>query len=416
MKEKTTGTEAASRVCYETLEAHARGCIQRWLQELLEAEVTEFLGRAKSQRRAELEEARVGYRNGYGKPRQVALTAGTITVRRPRIRKLEQRFESRVLPLFKRRSTELGAMLPQLYLHGLASGDFELALRGLLGEGAPLSAGSLMRLKGAWQAEYGAWKRADLSQLELVYWWADGLYVKAGLSDRKAALLVIVGATSRGEKVLVACEAGERESKEGWCELLRDLKQRGLRLPRLTVADGHLGIWAALGELHPGGAEQRCWNHKIVNVLNALSKKDQPEAAKRLNAMMYATGRSACERKRDEFLLRFKKTDPKACATLTRDWERLVSFFDYPQEHWIHLRTTNIVESPFHAVRLRTDASRRFKKVENAEAMIWKLLMVAQRSWRALNAPHLMRDVYDGRLFKDGVAVRSRIVPTREAA
>ena len=148
-----------------------------------------------------------------------------------------------------------------------------------------------MRLKGAWQAEYGAWKRADLSQLELVYWWADGLYVKAGLSDRKAALLVIVGATSRGEKVLVACEAGERESKEGWCELLRDLKQRGLRLPRLTVADGHLGIWAALGELHPGGAEQRCWNHKIVNVLNALSKKDQPEAAKRLNAMMYATGR-----------------------------------------------------------------------------------------------------------------------------
>jgi len=416
MKEKTTPAESASRVCYETMEAHARGCIQRWLQELLEAEVSEFLGRAKSQRRAELEEARAGYRNGYGKPRKVALTAGTLTVRRPRIRNLEQRFESRVLPLFKRRSSELGAMLPQLYLHGLASGDFELALRGLLGEGAPLSAGSLMRLKGAWQAENAAWKRTDLSQLELVYWWADGLYVKAGLSDRKAALLVIVGATSSGEKVLVACEAGERESKESWCELLRDLKQRGLRFPRLTVADGHLGIWAALGELHPGGAEQRCWNHKIVNVLNALPQKDQPEAAKRLSAMMYATGRAACERKRDEFLLRFKKTDPKACAALTRDWERLVSFFDYPQEHWIHLRTTNIVESPFHAVRLRTDASRRFKKVDNAEAMIWKLLLVAQKSWRALNAPHLMRDVYDGKPFKDGVAVRSRTTPTRKAA
>ena len=273
-----------------------------------------------------------------------------------------------------------------------------------------------MRLKGAWQAEYVAWKGSDLSQLQLVYWWADGLYVKAGLADRKAALLVIVGASSSGQKVLVACEAGERESKESWRELLRDLKQRGLKFPSLTVADGHLGIWAALGELHPGGNEQRCWNHKIVNVLNALAKKDQPEAAKRLSEMMYATSRAACERKRDEFLLRFKKTDPKACATLTRDWERLVSFFDYPQEHWIHLRTTNIVESPFHAVRLRTDASRRFKKVENAEAMIWKLLMVAQKSWRALNAPHLMRDVYDRKVFKDGVAVRPRTMPTREAA
>jgi putative transposase len=416
VKQKTTPVESASRVCYETMEAHARSCIQRWLQELLEAEVTEFLGRAKSHRRAEFEEPRAGYRNGYGKPRKVALTAGTITLRRPRVRNLEQRFESRVLPLFKRRSHELGAMLPQLYLHGLSSGDFELALRGLLGEGAPLSAASLIRLKSAWQAEYAAWRRTDLSQLELVYCWADGLYVKAGICDRKAALLVIVGATTSGEKVLLACEAGERESKESWCELLRDLKQRGLKLPRLTVADGHLGIWAALGELHPSGAEQRCWNHKIVNVLNALPKKDQVEAAKRLSAMMYATSRAACERKRDEFQLRFKKTDPKACATLTRDWERLVTFFDYPKEHWIHLRTTNVVESPFNAVRLRTDASRRFKKVDNAEAMIWKLLMVAQKSWRALNAPHLMQDLYDGKVFTDGLAVRSRTMPTREAA
>ena len=196
----------------------------------------------------------------------------------------------------------------------------------------------------------------------------------------------------------------------------RALKARGLKFPRLTVADGHLGIWAALGELHPAGDEQRCWNHKIVNVLNALAKKAQPEAAERLSAMMYAGSRSACERKRDEFILRFKKTDPKACTTLTRDWERLVTFFDYPQEHWIHLRTTNIVESPFNAVRLRTDAARRFKKVENAEAMIWKLLLVAEKSWRALNAPRLMRDVYDGKRFKDGIAVRTMIEPTRKAA
>jgi putative transposase len=414
MKEQNTTTESASTVCYEMIEAKARERIQQWLQDLLEAEVTEFLGRAKSQRRSE--DAVVGYRNGYGKPRRIALSAGTVTVRRPRTRNLAERFESRVLPLFKRRSKELGAMLPQLYLHGLSSGDFELALRGLLGEGAPLSAASLLRLKGVWQAEYERWKRADLSQLELVYWWADGLYVKAGIADRKAALLVIVGALSSGEKVLLACQAGERESKESWLCVLRELKARGLNFARLTVADGNLGIWAALGEIHPGGDEQRCWNHKIVNTLDALPKKEQPEAAEYLSEMMYAESRSACEKKRDEFVLRFKKTDPKACATLMRDWERLVTFFDYPQEHWTHLRTTNIVESPFDAVRLRTNASRRFKKTENAEAMIWKLLCVAEKSWRALNAPHLMKEVYEGKRFKDGIAVRTRTEPTRKAA
>jgi putative transposase len=244
MKEKNTATESASTVCYEMIEAKARSRIQEWLQDLLEAEVTEFLGRGKSQRREK--EAVAGYRNGYGKPRRMALTAGTITVRRPRMRNLAERFESRVLPLFTRRTAELGAMLPQLYLHGLASGDFELALRGLLGEGAPLSASSLARLKGAWQAEYDAWQCADLGELELVYWWADGLYVKAGIANRKAALLIIVGATASGQKVLLGCQAGERESKESWLKVLRDLKARGLRFPRLTVADGHLGIWAAL--------------------------------------------------------------------------------------------------------------------------------------------------------------------------
>ena len=284
MKEKNTSSESASTVCYRTIEENARKRIQLWLEDLLEDEVTEFLGREKSQRREE--HAAPGYRNGHGKPRRIALTAGTITVRRPRMRNLAERFESRVLPLFRRRTAELGAMLPQLYLHGLSSGDFELALRGLLGEGAPLSAASLLRLKGAWQAEYESWKRADLSKLELVYWWADGLYVKAGIADRKAALLVIVGATASGDKVLLACQAGERESKESWLSVLRDLKARGLEFPRLTVADGNLGIWAALGEIHPAGDEQRCWNHKIVNVLDALSKKEQPEAAQRLRAMM----------------------------------------------------------------------------------------------------------------------------------
>src|SRR4029078_9967281 len=219
------------------------------------------------------------------------------SVRRPRLRNLGDRFESRVLPLFKRRSQELGAMLLRLYLHGLSSGDFEVALRGLLGEGAPLSAASLQRLKGVWQAEYEQWKQGDLSQLELVYWWADGLYVKAGIADRKAALLVIVGALSNGQKVLLGCEAGERESKESWLSVLRALKARGLKSPKLTVADGHLGIWAALGEIYPAGDEQRCWNHKIINVLDALGKKDQATASEYLRAMMYAETRSTGHKK-----------------------------------------------------------------------------------------------------------------------
>ncbi len=222
-------------------------------------------------------------------------------------------------------------MLPELYLHGLSSGDFEAALCKLLGEGAPLSASSLARLKAQWSADYTAWKQTDLSTLELVYAFADGLYVKCGFDDRTKALLVIVGALSNGDKVLLAYEAGESESKETWGAILRDLKARGLKLPRLTVADGHLGIWVALGELHPEGAEQLCWNHKITNVLDHFAKKDQAEAAAMLKRMMYAPTRSHCERQRRAFALRYRKTHPKACATLERDWERRVTYYDFPK-------------------------------------------------------------------------------------
>ncbi len=262
-------------------------------------------------------------------------------------------YESKVLPLFKRQSKELGGLLPELYLHGLSSGDFELALRGLLGEGAPLSAASLARLKARWLTDYTAWKQTDLSALEPVYAWADGLYVKCGFDDRTKALLVIVGALSNGDKVLLACESGERESKSAWGGILRDLKARGLKLPACLVADGHLGIWAALGEQSPATAAQRCWNHKIVNVLDHFAKTDQAEAAAMLKKMMYAPTRESCERVRRAFELRYRKTHSKACATLERDWERMVTYYDFPKEHWIHLRTTNIVESPFNSVRLR---------------------------------------------------------------
>ena len=361
------------------------------------------MGRGKSERRAAVD-AEGGYRNGHGKPRRLSMTAGTVTVRRPRVRGLEARFESRVLPLFVRRTEEVADLLPQLYLHGLANGDFELALRGLLGAGAPLSPASIERLRGKWTLEYKAWRTQRLDDLEVVYAWADGLYVKAGLEDTKAALLVIIGALADGRKVVLAVESGQRESKESWARVLRDLRDRGLRPWHVTVADGHLGIWSALAEVFPTSEEQRCWNHRLVNVLDHLPKKEWQEAKARLRRLPYADTRAECERLRDEFVTRYGKRYPKAAETLARDWERMVTFYRFPKAHWTHLRTTNPVESPFSAVRLRTDAARRYKKVANAEALIWKLLMIAEKTFRRLNAPALLKEVYQGSKFVDGVA------------
>src|SRR3954466_8831151 len=233
-REPTTPRLKAPKT-WECLEDFVRQHVQQFIQALLEEEVTELLGRTKSARQ-EAVDATPGYRNGYGKPRR--LTGGTITVRRPRVRDLNERFVSRVLPLFKRQTKEVGELLPQLYLHGLALGDFELALRGLLGDGAPLSPASLLRLKAQWQAEYETWKRRRLDDLEVVYIWADGLYVKAGLEDTKAALLVMIGVLTNGQKVVLAVESGQRESKESWGMMLRDLRKRGLKPWRCTIADG----------------------------------------------------------------------------------------------------------------------------------------------------------------------------------
>jgi transposase-like protein len=398
----------ASSPVWDTRESYVRGRVQTVIQWLLEEEVTELLGRAKSARRAPEEEP--AYRNGRGKPRRLALSSGTITVRRPRVRGLAERFESRVLPLFKRRTEEVGTLLPQLYLHGLATGDFELALRGLLGEGAPLSPASLVRLKAQWHQEYASWRQRPLDGLELVYAWADGLYVKAGVGDGKAALLVVIGATSDGQKHVLAVESGERESVEAWLRVLRDLKARGLRAPRLLVADGHLGIWGALAQLWPGCSEQRCWNHKMLNVLDQVPRRHQPVVKAWLRRMMYAETREACEQLRRQCVAQFRRLVPQAMETLERDWERLVSYYGVPKEHWKHLRTTNVIESPFAAVRLRTTAAKRFKRVENACALIWKVLGVAEQTFRKLNAPHLLRDVAAGMSYVNGIAVHSKRV------
>jgi putative transposase len=391
-----------STITFDKVESMARMQIQSWLQRILVLEVDEFLGRLKSQRR-ELVDPSGGYRNGFAKPRRLATSFGTLVVQRPRVRDSEEPFESKVLPLFVRRTGELGAMLPELYLHGLARGDFELALRGLLGDGAPLSQSSIDRLKEGWQQEYETWAKRDLSKLDIVYVWADGIYVKAGLEKDKACLLVVVGATRTGEKVVLALVSGHRESEEGWAAVLRDLKARGCREPRLVAADGLLGIWGAVAKVWPTCREQRCWNHKIRNVVDKLPQRDQGEALALLKAMPYARTKAKAERLRDRFVSRYQKTQPKAARCLLADWERLVTFYSFPKEHWLHLRTTNVVESPFATVRLRTDAAKRFKKVANATALIWKVLMVAQKTFRKLNGAAHLRDVFAGRIYTDGV-------------
>src|SRR6266545_6087198 len=300
-------------------------------------------------------------------------------------------------------------LLPELYLHGLALGDFDLALRGLLGDGAPLSAASIARLKAGWQAEYELWRTRAVADLEVVYLWVDGIYVKAGLEKDKAAMLVVLAGLRDGRKVILAVESGYRESTESWAALLRDLKRRGLRAPKLVIGDGHLGIWGALTAIFPEAAEQRCWNHRIMNVLDKLPRTRQAEARSLLTKIPYATTREAAERQKQAFQTWCTKRGlAEVGRRLDRDWERMVTFYQFPQEHWKHLRTTNPVESPFAAVRLRTAAAKRFKKVENATAVIWKTLLVAEHTFRRLDAPELLPDVAHGVEYVNGVRAVNR--------
>jgi transposase-like protein len=318
------------------------------------------------------------------------------------VRGLEERFESRVLPLFARRAKGVSKLIPQLYLHGLALGDFDLALRGLLGENAPISASTVARLKAEWQAEWQEWKQRSLEGLQVVYVWVDGVYVKAGLEKEKAALLVVIGALLDGRKVILAVEPGYRESTESWSEVLRDLKGRGLNCPSLVVGDGNLGIWAALTNIYPAAQEQRCWNHKMVNVLDKLPKKLQGQAKRHLQDIVYAETCEAAEAKRDDFVHWCEGEGyRRAGDALVRDWDRMVTFYRFPQEHWRHLRTINVVESPFAGLRLRTDAAKRYKKVENAAAVIWKMLLLAEHRFQRLNAPEKLMQVYLDSRFRE---------------
>lgn len=409
MEKQTIEETMESRPTWETLEEWMRGQVQGLLQDVLEDEVTDFVGRVKSQRRRAVDAVR-GYRNGHGKPRRLTVSCGTITVRRPRVRDCAARFESRVLPLFKRKSTTVDDVIPELYLHGLAHGDFDLALRGLLGDTAPLSGSTVARLKEKWHAELATWQSRSLEDVEVVYLWVDGIYVKAGLEKDKAALLVVLAALSDGRKVVLGVTAGHRESTASWSGVLRDLNQRGLRPPRLVIGDGHLGIWAALRNVYPEAEEQRCWNHRILNVLDKLPKRQQAAAKALLCPIPYAETRREAEQRKQQFLRWCTQHHALAAAQcLETDWERMVTFYRFPKAQWQHLRTTNPVESPFAAARLRTDAAKRFKTVNNATAVLWKMLLVAERTFRRVKQPEVMSAVYRGAKFVDGIQENMKV-------
>ena len=398
MKEPVTSTPA-----WDELEEWTRGRIQEWMQQLLVEEVTEFLGRAKHQRRGVDMQ---GYRNGYGMPRRLTMRSGTVTVRRPRVRDLDERFESRLLPLFTRRTREVRDLLPELYLHGLASGDFELALRGLLGEQAPLSASTVARAKERWQAEYSEWQQRPLED-EIVYLWLDGVYLKPGLEKEKAALLVAIGVKADGHKVVLAVTSGYRESTASWRALLRDLKARGMNEPRLVVGDGNLGLWSALRNIFPGAEEQRCWNHRLVNLLTQVPKQRQGEARELLTKIPYqASERQARQQKRVFQNWCLEHGYERAAELIDENWEQMVSFYRFPRGHWRQLRTSNVVESPFAALRLRTAAAKRFKKVANATAVVWKMSLLAERKFRRINSPELLPAVVAGQRYHDGLPIK----------
>lgn len=355
--------------------------------------------------------------NGFAQRRQVMTGAGMVEVTAPRVhdRRAGQRFSSALLPPYLRRSPKVTEVLPLLYLRGLSSGDFAPALASFFGSDAGLSASTITRLTESWQAEHAQWSQRDLSERDYVYWWVDGLHFRIRLEEDRLCCLVIVGVRPDGSKELVALTDGYRESSESWAELLRDLKARGLRAPALAVGDGALGFWAALRDVFPATAEQRCWVHKTANVLNALPARQQAAAKQALTAIYTAQSRAVALEAVQAFAARFAAW-PKAVVKVSDELDTLLAFFDYPAEHAIHLRSTNPIESTFATVRLRTRVTKGAGSRAAGLAMAFKLAEAAQARWRRINAPHLVAVVRAGARFIDGQLPERREEPTDEAA
>ena len=327
-------------------------------------------------------------------------------MRAPRVRETEESFASRVLPSYQRRSAAIKELIPELYVQGLATGDFEPALRGLLGERANLSPSTVVRLKQHWESEYEVWRTRSLRNHQYGYLWCDGVYPKAGLQGDKTAFLIVLGVNENGEKEPLAIVEGYRESTESWAEVLRDLKARGLTGPKLFAGDGALGLWGAINEVYPEADQQRCWVHKMRNVLVYFPKRLHAEVKRLLRQMYDATTRDQAETLMAQFAETYGRDYPRAVECLLKDKDSLLTYYNYPQEHWLSLKTTNPIESIFATVKLRTNAARRIKSPRSALYLIFQLILRAQKRWRRINAPHLVTKVLEGVKFEDGIEIR----------
>lgn len=395
------------------LDEIAREGARRMLAQALEVEVADYI--ARNQERGENGRAQV-VRNGKARPRKVTLGSGTIEVRAPRVDDSREgkdggrrRFRSQILPPYMRRSPKVAEVLPILYLRGLSTGDFKGALAAVLGEEASgLSPTAITRLTAAWQADYEAFQKRDLSDRNYIYVWADGVHFRIRLEEDRLCALVMIGVRPDGRKELIAIEDGYRESTESWATLLRCLKRRGMRAPVLAVGDGALGFRKALRDVWPETREQRCWVHRIANVLDKLPKRLHAKAKTALHEIMRAETRKAAQEAIARFEADYGAKYPKAVASLRRDEKELLAFFDFPAEHWVHLRTGNVIESPFAMVRLRQRVTKGAGSRQKGLLMAFKLLMMAQDRWRRINGAHLIPLVRAGVAFTDGAQQESR--------
>jgi putative transposase len=391
-----------------SLDEIAREGARRLLVQALHLEVEDYVQRNIHE--TGTDGRRLVVRNGHGQPRTVTMGSGSVEVRAPRVddRRENEKFVSKILPPYLRKSPKVESLLPVLYLKGLSTNDFKSALGEILGEGTMgLSPASIVKLKKIWESEFDTWSKRSITK-KYVYIWVDGVNVEIRLGeDERLCLLVIIGVTETGEKELLAVDGGYRESKDSWLSVLNSLVARGMTAPLVAVGDGALGFWAALRACDGfrETREQRCWVHKIANVLDKLPKRLQPKAKEMLHEMMRAETQSASEKERVQFEKLFSEKYPKAVDCLTKDWSKLVTYFAFPASHWLHLRTTNPIESSFATVKLRTRVTKGAGSKETAETMAFKLLRECEKTWRKINGANEIQNLLDGLEYRDGVVI-----------
>ncbi|MAT68153.1 MAG: IS256 family transposase [Planctomycetaceae bacterium] len=403
----TTTVSFPSETSQDALTEVLRSGAQRLLAEAVEAEVAEWI--ESHAHETDAAGRRQVVRNGHLPNRSILTGIGPVEVAQPRVRDRRgaegEVFTSKILPPYLRKSRSLEEMIPWLYLKGVSSGDFSEALAALVGPDAQgLSASTITRLTAVWEQEFDEWSHRSLEDKQYVYVWADGVHFNVRLEEDRQCLLVLMGATAEGKKELIAVADGYRESEQSWKALLLDVKARGLAIaPQLAIGDGALGFWKALDQVFPSTREQRCWVHKTANVLDKLPKRLQPEAKQKIHDIWMAATRQDAEAAFDLFVATYEAKYPKACQCLAKDRDALLTFYDFPAEHWRHLRTTNPIESTFATVRLRHRRTKGNGSRVACLTMVFKLMQSAQKRWRLLNGSQLLPDVIQGVPFVDGI-------------